>query len=430
MAITYDGVGGVFTRLGKIIKTFNILEVLQRAGADTLPDLEDEILDAFGDDRAIVSGLFESLEGNRRSLDGWKETLAGYAEATIVALAAELDASNAEASTVWPLFLARMADDAETVDANAVALTAVTADGDNLGDGELIASIKDAMGVDVEIAIAETLRVACITDASGGGTEGAESFQISGEIPAPSRSSYDARGTGVGPTITVANGSGDNVVLNGDFETFTVANTPDDWDVDAGVVGTHIYESTDEYRGVKCLKLKGDGALATIGISQTFAESSILPLTKYAVGVRINTSGVAAGTIKVRIAGTGVTPGATEKIEIAAAWPVVYTFYSFFINMPAVIPDDLEIIVEVTGTLTNNALVYVDDLAMVPATVHGAVSLAAFAGAARFAVGDLFTFDVTNDEAGIFQTMIGRLFGVQLPSATGDAETIADALAQ
>lgn len=430
MAITYDGAGGVFTRLGKLFKLFRVLEALQKDGADTLPDLTDEILDAFGDDRVTVSGLFETLEGNRRSIDGWKEALVSYAEGVINSLAVELDAPSADPAVVWPLFLAAMKDDDETVDANAVAVGSITPGGDNVGDGALIVSKEDVEGDDVEILVAEPLRVTCVSDSMRGASAGAEVFQVTGAIPAPSRSAYDARGTGVGAQIAVANGSAENRVLNGDFEAFADTNTPDDWDVDGGTVGTHIFESADEYRGVKCLKLKGDGALATIGISQTFDAGAVEPLTKYACGVRIKTSGVAAGTIKVRLAGTGIAPGGSEKVEISAAWPTDWTLYSFFINMPSVIPDDLEIVVEVTGTLTNNGLVTIDDLAFVPVAAHGGLSLALFAGATNFIRDDVFNFAVTNDEGGIFQTFFGRLWGVQLPSAGGAAETIADSLAE
>jgi len=168
--------------------------------------------------------------------------------------------------------------------------------------------------------------------------------------------------------------------------------------------------------------------LATIGISQTFAANAIQPRTKYAVGVRLKTASVTQGTIKLRLAGTGYTPGATEKIELAADWPTDWTLETFFVNLPAAIPSDLELVVEVTGTLDNGATILIDDVALVPCTLHGGVSFAAFAGASPFVVGDFFTVVVSNDEAGVFQTLFGRLFDIQLPSATGAAETIDDAL--
>lgn len=429
MAITWTGAGGVFTRLGKLLKTFLAFEALQEAGGD-LPVLTDEILDAYGDDRELVSGLFESMESVRDGLDTIKETLVAYAEVLLRSAADELDAPSEDLATLWPLFLEAMKDDAQSVDANAVDAGEVTPDEDNAGDGALIVSVEDVEGADVEILVAETVRVQCTADASSGAAEARELFRISGEVPAPSRASYRKRGTGWGDTFAVATEGFENAVANGTFEEFTTENTPDDWNVDAGIIGTHVFESEDEFRGAKCLRFEGDGVLGTIGVSQGFAANVLTPRTKYALGVRIKTSGLTQGTIRVLLAGTGYTPGEGEVIQISADWPTDWTLKTRWINTPAVLPDDMEIVVEVTGTPDDDASIWFDDVALVPAGLHAGLSLAIFAGADRFALGDSFTFSVTNDEAGTFQTLFGRLWGVQLPSDAEGSETIDDGLCE
>lgn len=427
MAVTYTGATGVFTRIGKIFKAILALEDLQADNA-TYHALADEVLDSFGDDRDLGLGLHELMEGWRNGVDAQKAQISAYALAVLAQLADELDAPSADVDVIWPLFIERMKADEETVNANAVSVSAVSAGAANEGSGRLVVSKENLDGADVETLIPEALRVVCVADKLTGATSGGEVFRVSGEVPAPSAASYRPRGSGFGPDVTVANASSDQKILNAGFEDFTAADTPDSWDIDAGTVGTHILEEAGALRGDACLRFTGDGVEATLGISQTFASRAILPRTKYACGVWLRTADVAAGTITIRLAGTGYAPGASEKIEIAADWPETWTFYSFFVNTPRVVPDDFEIVVEVTDTLTDDATVDVDALALVPAAYHAGLSLALFGGADDFAVDDAFTFGVTNDEAGVFQTLFGKYFGVQLPSDDAGAETISDAL--
>ena len=425
MAITYIGAGGVFTRLGKVFKLFLALEDLQ-ADAGSIATLETELLAEFDGAPDLTAGLHELMSGWRATPDNWKAALPEYAERIVRALADELDAPSDDLAVLWPLFLARMVEDAQTVKANAVSLGAITPGDGNVGTGLCVMTLDDIDGLPAETAAPETVRVECVNDAGSGATADAETFRISGEVPA-GPFSYLRRGTGLGGTIAVANASSNNLVLNGDFEDWT-DDVPDDWTIGAGTKLVHILKGTfPTLHGPYALKFVGDGALAEISVSQALDVTRVAARSKYVCGCWIDTSGVTAGTIHLTVTGTGFAP-ATQKIEISSAWPTPWTFYSFFLDTPAIVPDVLTLTISVTGTLNNAAIIRFDGLAIVPAAYHHGIYWAVFEGAAQFVLGDRWTCAVANDLGGEFQTMFGRLWNVQLPSDDADGETIADTL--
>jgi len=140
-----------------------------------------------------------------------------------------------------------------------------------------------------------------------------------------------------------------------------------------------------------------------------------------------------AGTLEISFAGTGYTAASSEKISIApGSYTATYSLYNFFINMPAFIPADFEIVVKVTGTMTNLKNVYIDSLALGPVQWHGGVGITVVAGGTRFRRNDRFTWTIANTDAGVFQTAFRKgLLGnqkVQLPSVAA-AATILDSWA-
>jgi hypothetical protein len=152
------------------------------------------------------------------------------------------------------------------------------------------------------------------------------------------------------------------------------------------------------------------------------------------VSLRIKASGVpAAGNINVLFTGTGYAAGATEKVNIAfgsfptAAFTAAGSLQSFFFQTPVNIPSDWKLTITITGTLSAGTAVYFDSVALAEVLYHGGVGAAVCAGSTPFAVGDKFTFTITNDQAGKFQEFFRSWFKVQLPSS--GAPNISDALA-
>lgn len=282
-------------------------------------------------------------------------------------------------------------------------------------------------------ATSETLTLECITDASNG-SEDSEQFQISGGFVERMPYDYKYLGSGVGSTLSVVNG--ESLLVGGEFEDWTSdgetvpSYSPDDWDVDSGTIVDNIRRGSTSYRGTYCLQLKGKTGAATIKISQDM--TSLTPLKRYFVGCWVKgEASTLAGTLTLQMEGTGYTAGANEKIALGFAALSAMTSFAaqgFWFTAPPIIPDDFELVIKTTGTLTNLKSVYVDGLVLANPTWHGGLALAMLAGDTPSIIGDRYTVSVANDGAGAFQEFFRRWFRIQLPSATS-GETVADTLA-
>ena len=244
-------------------------------------------------------------------------------------------------------------------------------------------------------------------------------------------------------TITVAN-TGGQVTLtqatagkNGYTAITTAASFDNACDVNAPAKFTGI--GNEVYRGTKSLVFIGNGT-ATLQISQAIAETNLEPYRRYCVLAQVGKSGmaaIAAGTLTIQFEGTGYTPTASEKIELNAAALAAlggtnidhdsYTIQSFYINMPADIPSDLKLVVKVTGTLTTDARVLIDNMAFGPVTYFAGSHVVLSSGPDKWLVGDKISWTVANNDAGVIQSFFRKAYGLQLPSHA--SPTIADALA-
>lgn len=316
---------------------------------------------------------------------------------------------------------------------DAQVVTTIVLDGVN-GPGNGFPANPKYKGVNSELLVAsELMRLTCIADSETDGVaEGSEQFRWDGGVPGIGAYDWRSEGSGEGPQVTMANAS--SLVLNGEFEDFETANTPDNWDVDAGTVGTHIYKEasgSEVKRGDAALKFSGDGAQATIQVSQSMVNRGLEPNRAYCVGLWVKgQAGIAAGALAIKFTGTGYTEGSTEKITMnaaALAAATSYTFKYFFVNMPVVIPEDFELMIQVGSTLTTAKSARFDGLAMVPVEWHGGQGVAVFAGATKTLRADIFTWTNANDAASAFQEFFRRFFRVQLRSA--GSPSLANALA-
>jgi hypothetical protein len=434
MSINYTT---LFTRLGKIVKWVN--NWLDYQGGQLFSDsisggAADDVLDQYEDRRDLVTGLQEDVQAFAGSVAGWESRYKTYADRTLADLQADLNSPSADPATILPLMIIDMVDNNQTVNANAISAATVTPDGGNTGNGQLLVSIQNADGADDERIISETILVKCTSDQFNGGTAGGETFSIVG-LPDNGVYSAKTRGNGTGPSITVSDESGGNKLSNGDFETFSVANTPDSWDVGAGVIGTNIFKETvNLHTGSSALKLQSDASATTITLTQSI---DALPRTKYGVGIWVRkngTFGAGVTNLQISIKGTGFS-----TVDLFNADPTTLTTsYVFkksgsdgFINIPANVPAGLQL--EITWTAANlanaGAQILIDDAAVVEAVDFGHATYALFRGNTDFVVGDKFVVVTANDYGGVFQTFFGRFYDVQLPSDDSAGETLSDTLA-
>lgn len=441
MAVDYTD---LFTSIGKIVKHYNLL------GTDAV-NLDTDRADIEGvfeaeDQPDKISGIVSSFNSLKSSHYSLRASLVRFCTNRIVdktTIVDELLIPSANLATVIPALISQMNTDSESVDGSTVTLGSVTAGASNIGDGTvLISKVLDGTtsptsgfkshpeydGIDSEIGLPETITLLCKADSySAQATAGQERFSVYGE-PKSTNNVEPEGGSGVGPSIATANAS--SLISNKDLENWT-SNVPDGWTLDSGTAGTHVLEETTEiYRGSSSLEIAGDGAQATIQLSQTV--SRLTPKKRYLFTARYKASAAdtASQTFIIQFEGTGYTAASSEKVSIAGnALATSWTLVSFWVNIPADVPSDFEIVIKVTGTLNTAKKIYVDSIGFTPAVYHNGVAIGVVAGATPFAANDKFTFTVANDAAGTFQEFFRRVYKVQLPSDTGGSETIADSLA-
>jgi len=355
--------------------------------------------------------------------------------------------AGASLEEIWTELARAMIDDSETINGSVVTVGAVSADAGNVGNGVVLttkvldgvtppwvggSADRNYLGVDSELAVAsETMTLTCETDSEWGAAEGGEEWSQVGARAGSAPYDWRSEGSGKGPPIQTANA--ESLLSNGEFDLFT-SNVPDDWDVDSGTAGTHILkDDSNQFEGDAALQYVGDGAAANIQVSQAIADGTLQPGKQYCIACWVQgEAGIAGGLLEIEFEGTGYTPGSGESIQLNAAALAAQTTYGIeyaFVTMPWTLPDDFKLIVKVSGTLTNAKNVRVDRLVLSPVHWHGGVGCVVVAGDTPFLVGDRFTWDVSNSDAGAFQTVFRRAYRRQLPSNTAGAETISDALA-
>ena len=455
MALLYDDVpNGLFKQLGKIGKYYNSFKT-DAAGVDTALA---EVADIF---QAMTLGYPDlMMEGVPNAFNGWKNnyidrrrTLRSLAEVRLrdqITVLDQIGAVSTDTQEILFKLIRQMGIDAETVNKSTVTIGAVAAGGTNTGNGTVLTTkILDGVtspgananssfaanvyyrGLNSELCVAsETMRLTCTADSYVDATgEGSEQLAWNGRL-ADVANGYLAEGSGNIGSVVPSASPNVNLLSNGDFENIT-SNTPDNWTIVTGVAGTEIIEDLtggNVYHGDKSIKFVGTG-IASIEIKQPIPATSLKGSKLYCFTVRLKAdAAVLAGTLLIQLEGTGYAAGATEKISIAfGALPTVYTLYNFFVLMPTIVPDDLNLIIRWSGTPTATKQLWLDDATFVPVNYGGGMGIVPVRGSIPFVRNDYFTWTIANDEAGVFQRLFRQMFGVQLPSNA--APTIADALA-
>jgi len=429
---------------------------IDRPNMQTLLDAIETALNTSGR-HDVLNGVNPTFEVYRDTLVGWASELSGKVDERLGHKSTILDeligaGSFTDVQTLLGLIHRDMVDNAQDVLLSTVTIGAVSADGGNTGDGTVETDkvldavsvafaggspVVDLRDVDSELAVtSETMSLTCVVDEDTDGVPaGEEVFLWEGE-QAPN-SPLDWRNEGSGVSLEIPTLNSHSIIANRNFDSFT-ANVPESWDLDNGTAGTHlVQESTaaDVFRGESAVRFDGDGAQAEIGISQTIPLRALTPGKRYKLTCQVQgQAGIAAGTLTIQFESpsSAYTAGASEKITMnaaALAAQVAYGIESFFFTVPVTIPDDLELVIKVTGTLTTAKSVWVDSLAFGPVEWGGGVSVVISAGATQFVRGDRFTFTVVNDDAGVFQTFFRKRYKTQLPSAASPsiAENLASA---
>lgn len=453
MALSYST---IFQKIGKLIKNSNSVEAL---ASTTLPASLNEITviygtssSTYGTSQGPINGLDAKYLQYQNNVVAWRQGLQPFVEATLTDVDTVISQltglTGTDKATVLAAIIRDMNDTSNTVKGNTVTLGAVTAGTGNVGNGTaLVDKTLDGYNAPLrsgaahikynalasELAVpTETMQLVCTSDSySGGGSEGSEQWSWAGGTAYP-LFDFHPEGSGTGPGLTTAHS--ETIISNLNFEDFSTANTPDSWTIVTGVAGTTIFEETtaaDVYRGDSALEFRGNGATASINITQSISASLMRPRRRYLFTIRMKLDGgPGGGNTVIKFTGTGYTAAASEKIEVATSTiPASYTLYSFYWNTPSTIPDDLKISIDVNGTLASAVSVWFDSGSFSPVVYHGGVNAVIVSGSTSWVLGDRMTFTVTNTTTGLFQNYVRRAMAVQLPSSLLGTETITDSWA-
>lgn len=449
MSLTYTGGTGIFTNIGAVIAAIN--ECGEHVeDFDTRLDL---IQDSFelAEMQTAEAPLIGYVTQAQQSLANAQYSMANLATLRLQDFASVvqvLGIPSSDMSQVIPALISQMVLDTASVDASTVTIGSVTAAAANVGNGTILVdrtldgySIPIGGGIShpaylgrlTELSITETMKFVVILDSyADGQTSGQESLIWNGQPGLIGTWSLGEEGSGQGPGLSTLQAG--TILENMGFETWTVTNTADNWTLDTGTIATNFAQQTsgaNVYRGSYSAKFIGTGAAASISITQPISATRVKPMQRYCCSIRYKASGTDGEGVAftVKLTGTGYSEGSTERIVVAGgSLPTSWTLGYFYVNLPAVIPSDLNMSISFTGTPA--VTIYVDDLGFSPVVWHNGVNAVAIAGATPFVKGDSWTVAITNDQASTFNEFFRRAFKVQLPSSSLSAETISDALAE
>lgn len=412
--------GTLFATLGKLGKTHHDAQAFASGALST--DML-AALSAVGTNYPAVAALSQALVPGQQSVMQVAPSLRQAAAAVLNATVnADVPQSNANDTTLSLLELIRqMLVATESVADCALGATAAAASG-NTGTGVVLLTTLRGDGLKHQNLFAEVGDLTCTGDSqSGGSTAGQEPFQFRGDPAESDPLAWDWP-LGSGATATLAatdatqSNSAGNLLVNSDFETFTVANTPDNWVIATGAAGSQIFsEASVVYRGAKSLRLTGDSSTLT-ALTQAFnvttagTAAALRPQTSYGFNLFCRVDVVpAAGVLAVQLvdgSGTVVNDAQAVANTVTQSVPALTTSWVSFkgvIRTPKVIPaSGLKLRLKLTTALSTGTNLYVDSLALAFLTplYAGGPAVAVYSGAVPFVAGDRFILTMTNNRAG------------------------------
>lgn len=444
MSVTLTGAEGFFTRRGVEIGAYNYVASLY--GSPLTSDFQAIWSQYASTDQPAVVGLPGALEAFRQSGANYAQNIQAVGN-TGAPLQVDRDFSLVPYTVTEAFTRIRTQMLATAQSINRPTLTTTVAAGSgNDGDTSFIASTTNIYGDPLDMTLTETFTVTCTSQGSGFSA----SFNIVGEAAVPENSWNWPQGSGVQTSVSVTDAAVDGIITGGDFETYTVANTPDNWVIEDGSAGVTVFESagTGVRTNTNNVYIQSDGAQNTqLSQSVSLTINTVYAYTFYA---KMN-SNSASGTCVFRICNgdTGVTlnDDAGNALvrtlnlnggagEVTTSWQQ----FSGFFSTPRQLPSNVEVRIGYGVFGVSTRRLNLDLAQLVQATpLYGASGtgtsgpfVAAFAKTLPSAVNDTYTIDFTNSlttqsfALGLERVYGLRELGVYMPSAV--SETIPDSL--
>lgn len=455
MALTYDGTGGLFTRLGKLIGMMNAVRTHQANLKTLLAGVQGEYSSADSYMIAALTGPIEARisEAGNILLDvraAAETTLAEmcYAEAS-TSTTNSMKTKNVGDALAW--LIRQMSTDSEDVDGTVITIGSPSAGASNNGNGSFVVSAECP-----NILLSNTntfpstrqelLTARCIQDAQDGSLKsGSEVFEVVGQpgftnldyrFPAGSNRSVRV----VSACASVDNGPQyQNILTNSDFEDQT-SNLPAQWTLVSGTAGTDfLTETTTVYRGSSSIKAAVTGSTFKIrqqlGVS-TGSFGKLTPDRPYVLSFATYLTATATGTVRLSLQdGAGNVLGSfslsvTHAAMTAGAWKQ----HSAIVYAPRVITSASYIVLETTAAVAVQTI-FIDEVVVAECVpmLAGGPFVAVLPGSADWNADDFIRVKVDNGAEGAFNSGFDRLFDMHgkalaLPADYLGAETILDTL--
>ena len=463
MPLTYDGSGGLFTRLGALIYMMDQVRAHQANLKTLLANVQAEYssTDAWMID--VLSGGIESriAEAGNILFDvqaAAQKTLIEmcFAEANTSGATNTMIRKEITDALVW--LIRQMDADTESIDGTTITKSSLVVGGSNNGNGKfyylfeapniLLGSTADWPNIRTE-----QLEARCVQDGTNGAiSRGSEIFEIRGQ---PAYANLDYRfpaGSGTRMMLattcaSIDNGApGQNILFNSDLEDQT-SNLPDNWSLVSGTAGTEFLTETtaaNVYRGARSLRLAVTGS--TFKIKQQLGAFAgtlgrLTPDRPYLITVAIKKSTTATGTLRLSVqdASNNIIDGGNFFLsQSIAATTTSFAQYSATLRSPRVVPSELYFVIETTSAIATDS-VYIDEITFSEMTpiAPGGPAIAIVAGSSDWAADDFARYNFTNDgdayTLGKFARGFDRLFdlygtGLSMPANYLGTETISDSL--
>lgn len=439
----------LFTETGFIL---GIINALNTERGTTVPGYFNDLYTQFQTD-----GKTDTIDGYMSSLTSWQgsnasilSSLASLASANLIATVnADTPQPDKTLATAMAELISQMQANSQTVKASVVGISG-TSGGSNTGNPVFVYSTKTKTGLALENLFAETITGETTSDSQTGGVSaGSETITFQGQYAQTDRLAYDyPKGSGSTLALTLVDASLDEPggysqwLQNGNFETFTVANTPDHWTITVGTAGTQVLESTAQhYDGSASVSFVGDSSTLT-AIEQEFSvdnTSVILPYDQYAVNLWVKCDSIpVSGVLEIALCdGSGTiiqdAQGNDNKItenlsSLTTSWAAINGVF----RTPRVLPTAVNLRIRFSTACPTGTTVFMDRLAFARMyqLYQGGPYVSGFSGSTATIDGDTYTITTTNTR-GKFQLGFQQLFNMmslQMLLPSSGSPTQADAL--
>lgn len=381
---------------------------------------------------ALSPAVSPELDGHWTAITSWRSAQSSLFS-SFVALATkewirQVDADatlpSKDLTTAIKEVIRQMVAAGDSVNASTVSVGAQTTVSAT-GNPVIVATSKRYDGRVWQTVLPEVVRFTVTADSqSGGATARNEPLSIKGAATVSDTSSYQwPAGSGCSTSVNLVDAQSDNnkgtCLVNGDFETFTTANVPDNFTFSNGTASTNYGAYGSGYTQNNALSVTGDGS-TLLTFYQEFGHAvstsvgsggttyQIKPSTLYAVNfwIKAITSAPSAGVLRVALvdsAGAVLNDafGSANSFTVdLTAVTTSFVAYNGAFRSPAALPSDgvVRLQFKLTTAVTNAKVLVVDDVGFAEMTslYAGGPSVAAFAGATKVVKDDQWTVTTTN----------------------------------